>query len=125
MDKEEIIDILREREKMLLDCKLRKEAQKEELERLRQDFADEENSKLCEMYENAIKQTSTEEKKINYVWFYFLQLPQKQRVLLNELYVNRNGWEYVLREFQGTKSKWCREKELALDSILKNMQEAE
>ena len=123
MDKDEVIDILRKREEMLLDCKLRKEAQKKELERLRQDIAEDENVKLCEMYEDALRQTSTEEKKINYVWFYFLQLPQKQRELLNELYVNRCGWEYVLHEFPGTKSKWCRQKELALDSILKNMQE--
>ena len=40
MDKDEVIDILREREEMLLDCKLRKEAQKKELERLRQDIAE-------------------------------------------------------------------------------------
>ena len=75
------------------------------------------------MYEEALRQTSIEEKKNNNVWFYFLQLPQKQRVLLNELYVNRSGWEYILHEFPGTKTKWCREKEEALDRILKNMQE--
>lgn len=115
MEQTEVISILKNRDMLLLDCEQRRQQQMQELQKLGEQNA------LSDMYRQSLKNIDEEENKIRFVWFYFLQLPRDFRVLLEELYVKQAGWDNVLKQFTGSKSKLCKQKNAALSQIIECM----
>lgn len=116
MDKNQIIDILRYHDDLIRECKEKKMALRRELERLNNECDSDE--KLRELYDKALQEILDEENKINYAWYFYLQLTGVQRTLLEELYVNQSGWEFAQRKLMVSKSNLCRQKEIALNRIV-------
>lgn len=120
MDKNQIIDILRYRDDMIRECKEKKMALRRELERLKKECDSDEQ--LRKLYEEALQEILDEERKINYAWYFYLQLTGVQRTLLEELYINQSGWEFAQRKLMVSKSNLCRQKEIALNSIIDQLE---
>ena len=121
MERSEVISILKNREMLLCDCRQRRKTQLLEKERVEKESAWGNKERLNKLYETALREIDEEEEKIDYVWFYFLQLPTDLHMLLEELYVKQSGWEYVLQEFPGSKNKLMEQKNIALHQIVTKM----
>lgn len=123
MKKEEVAEILRNREDMLEACKCKKAALQTEIECMKEDMVEEDG--LYQMYQTSMEETRREERIIRYVWFYYLQLPEVERQLLEELYVKNSGWIYVEERGYGSKSTISRQKNRALSFIAEEVGKVE
>lgn len=123
MKKEEVAKILRNREDMLEACKCKKVALQMEMDCMKEDMVEEDG--LYQMYQTSMEETEREERIIRYVWFYYLQLPEVERQLLEELYVKNSGWLYVEERGYGSKSTISRQKNRALSFIAEEVGKVE
>lgn len=123
MKKEEVAEILRNREDMLEACRCKKAALQTEIDCMKEDMVEEDN--LYQMYQTSMEETEREERIIRYVWFYYLQLPEVERQLLEELYVKNSGWIYVEERGYGSKSTISRQKNRALSFIAEEVGKVE
>lgn len=136
MDQQDVIEVLKNKEELLAEYEQKKYAHMKEIERLDDDIkrlnetaiSDEKIRNICkeeialrDMYQESLREVLAVESCINYIWFYYLQLPQDMKVILEELYVKKNGWTFAVNTIRGSKTKLCQLKNAGLDKILRQM----
>lgn len=123
MKKEEVAEILRNREDMLEACRCKKAALQTEIDCMKEDMVEEDN--LYQMYQTSMEETEREERIIRYVWCYYLQLPSLERQLLEQLYVDQYGWEYAIEKNDKSKTTLVRVRNQALELIAEKIEKTE
>ncbi len=136
MEQQDVIEVLKNKEELLAEYEQKKYAHMKEIERLNSDIkrlkespiVDEKIETICkeemvlrDMYQESLKEVLAVESCINYIWYYYLQLPQEMKLILEELYVKKNGWTFAVNTIRGSKTKLCQLKNAGLDKILRQM----
>ena len=133
LDRKDIVDILKNKDAYLEECEKKRIQYMKDLKTVESEMASlsdisfmnkqiettkKEENELKKKYSESIEFICKKESIVHHVWFYFQELPFNEKRILEELYINRNGWKNVCGSLNKSRNFICNLKNKGLDTIM-------